>query len=413
MSPSARLCCALLLIALVPLGCRRKEAAPATPPLQKVKYVTPVTEPVQQSEEFPGRTGAVELINLRSRVTGYLDKIAFEDGAQVKAGDPLFVIDDRIYAAEEARTKATIDQFQARVNRLERQLTRAQEVFEKKAISQDQYEAIRYDLNEAQAALQAAIAAHQLAKLNVEFTRIDAPASGRISRRLVDIGNLVMANDTPLATLISLDNVYVYFDMDERTVLRLRRLIQQGKIPSPIKSQVKVDIALADSDRFDLNGIIDFEDNQVDASTGTLRVRAIVPNSNGLLSPGLFVRVRYPIGEPSAELLIPEESLGSDQGRPFVYVVNPDNKVVYRAVEIGPQVGDKRVIHSGLERDERVVVTGLQRVRRNTQVVPEPFAAETTAPKVAESRDKKTSTAADSKTRERQTTQKAVAGVAD
>lgn len=413
MAPSLRLCCALLLISLAPLGCGRKEAAPAATPLQKVKFVTPISEPVQQSEEFPGRTGAVEMINLRSRVTGYLDKIAFEDGAHVKAGDLLFVIDDRTYAAEEARTKAAIDQYQARVNRLERQLTRAQEVFEKKAISQDQFEAIRYDLNEAQAALQATIAAHDLAKLNVEFTRIEAPVAGRISRRLVDTGNLVMANDTPLATLISLDNVYVYFDMDERTVLRLRRLMQQGKIPSPATSKVTVDIALADSDRFDLSGTIDFEDNQVDASTGTLRVRAVVPNPNGLLSPGLFVRVRYPIGEPSTELLIPEESLGSDQGRPFVYVVNPDDKVVYRAVEVGQQVGAKRVIHSGLERDERVVVTGLQRVRRNTQVIPERLAADTNKAKVADSADKKTSAATGPKTRDIQTTQKAVAGVAD
>lgn len=413
MSPSARLCCALLLIALTTLGCRRKEAAPATTPLQKVKFVTPVTEPVQQSEEFPGRTGAVEMISIRSRVTGYLDKIAFEDGKNVKAGDLLFVIDDRTYVADEARTKATIDQFQARVNRLDRQLTRAQEVFEKKAISQDQYEAIRYDLNEAQASLQASIAAHQLAKLNAEFTRITAPVSGRISRRLVDIGNLVTADDTPLATLISQDSVYVYFDMDERTVLRLRRLIQQGKIPSPVSSKVKVDISLADSDRFDLSGTIDFEDNQIDASTGTLRVRAIVPNPNGLLSPGLFVRVRYPIGEPSPELLIPEESLGSDQGRPFVYVVNPDNKVVYRSVELGPQVRDKRVIHSGLELDERVVVTGLQRVRRDSQVIPEPYTAATNNPKVADSPDTKSSNAAERKNREGQTTQKAVAGVAD
>lgn len=349
----------------------KNNAPPATAP-QKVKFVTPSTELVRETEDFPGRTAAVETIDLRSRVTGYLDKISFEDGANVRANDSLFVIDPRTYVAEEVRTKALIEQFQARVNRLERQEKRSLELFEKQAISQDEYETIKYDRNEAQASLDAAIAAHDLAKLNVEFTQVKAPIDGRISRRLVDVGNLVMANDTPLATLIPLNKVYAYFDMDERTVLRLRRLAHQNKAGSDPPMQVKVAIALADRDEFDLEGIVDFEDNQIDASTGTLRVRATVENPDGLLSPGLFVRVRYPIGEPAEELMIPEESLGSDQGRPFVYVIGEGNKVAYRAVEIGPQVGGNRVIRSGIEAGERIVVTGLQRVRRDAVVAPEP-----------------------------------------
>lgn len=364
---------ALVLLVALPLStaCQRKAAPPPPTPLQKVKYVVPATDLVQESEEFPGRTAAIETIDLRSRVTGYLDQILFEDGAQVKAGDLLMVIDPRMYAAEEARTKAAINQFQARVNRLERQQLRSSELFEKNAISQDEHETILYDRDEAQASLAAAIASHDLAALNVEFTQIKAPLTGRISRRLVDIGNLVMANDSPLATLIPLDQVYVYFDMDERTVLRLRRLVQAGKIASPEKSKVQVEIALADSDTFDLKGTIDFEDNQIDASTGTLRVRAVVENPDGLLSPGLFTRVRYPIGKPANQMLIPEESLGSDQGRPFVYVIGEEDRVAYRSVEVGPQVGRKRVILDGIKPGERVVLTGLQRIRRNAQVVPE------------------------------------------
>ncbi len=378
----------IAFLCLLPLlGCNRKVAAPPEAPLQKVKFVTPNEEVVGEFEEFPGRTAAVEIIELRSRVTGYLDQVTFEDGANVAKGDQLFVIDPRTYAAEEARTKATIDQHKARVSRLERQKSRSQELFEKNAISQDEYETIVYDGNEAQAALEAAIAAHDLAKLNVEFTHIKAPISGRISRRLVDIGNLVMANETPLATLIPLDEVYVYFDMDERTVLRLRRLVQQGKIESARKSDVRVDVGLADSDEFDLSGSINFEDNQIDASTGTLRVRATVRNPDGLLSPGLFVRVRYPIGQPVLQLLIPEESLGSDQGRPFVYVIGDEDKVAYRSVEVGQQVGGQRVILDGLKKGERVVVTGLQRIRRNAPVVPEPLQATKSAANVAESKE--------------------------
>lgn len=398
-------CLVGLSLALVVAGCRPVVKPPAEVPPPKVKVVLPVTDTVQEADEFPGRTAAVEMIELRSRVTGYLDQVAFTDGADVVAGQLLFVIDPRTYQAEETRTKASIEQYRARVSRLERQQNRSQELFDKQAISRDEYEAIQFDRNEAQASLDAALAAHQLAKLNVEFTQIKAPLSGRISRRLVDPGNLVTANETPLATLIPLDRVYVYFDMDERTVLRLRRAAQEsspekspdtvaktdppstaadgdkGAQPNPPASTaepakkplppVKVEIALADRDTFDLQGQVDFEDNQIDPSTGTLRVRATVENRDGLLSPGLFVRVRYPLGQPAPALLIPEEALGSDQGRPFVYVVGEGNKVAYRAVELGPLFSGKRVIRSGLAANERVVVTGLQRVRRNMQVIPE------------------------------------------
>jgi RND family efflux transporter MFP subunit len=376
----------LALLSLPLAGCRKPVAAAPEPPPQKVKFVTPNEEVVGEFEEFPGRTAALEIVELRSRVTGYLDKIAFEDGIQVSKGDLLFVIDPRTYRAEEARTKAMIEQQTARLSRLERQQKRSQELFEKQAVSQDEYETIMFDSNEAKAALDAAIAAHDLAKLNVEFTKINAPIHGRISRRLVDVGNLVMANETPLATLIPLDEVYVYFDMDERTVLRLRRLAlqQSSKGNAAQPSDVKVEIGLSDSDQFDLSGVIDFEENQVDASTGTLRVRAIVKNKDGLLSPGLFVRVRYPVGKPESQLLIPEESLGSDQGQPFVYVIGDGNKVAYRSVEIGQQVGAQRVIRDGLKKGERVVVTGLQRVRRNAQVIPEPLQTKLPPAKVAE-----------------------------
>jgi multidrug efflux system membrane fusion protein len=373
---------ALLLGVAALAGCNRDQAKPPAPPPQKVLYVKPVTNEVTEYEEFTGRTAAVETVELRARVSGYLDKISFEDGDDVEKGKLLFTIDNRPFIAEEARTAAAVKQAQAKLSRLDRQFKRAETLFKKEAISTDEYETIKFDREEADASLNAAKAQHEVADLNLDFTKVTAPISGRIGRRMVDAGNLVTADITALATIVPLDKVYVYFDMDERTVLRLRNLIHDKVIMSPTKEDVTVDIALADSPEFKLTGIIDFQDNQIDPATGTLRVRATVDNPDDLLSPGLFVRLRYPIGKPGPQLMIPEESLGSDQGQPFVFVIEKGeievdgekqavDKVVARRVELGPQVGGKRVIREGLQLDERIVVTGLQRIRRNAVVTPE------------------------------------------
>lgn len=369
-------------------GCNRAETKATAPPPQKVLYVTPVQNEVTEYEEFTGRTAATEVIELRARVSGYLDEVLFDDGADVKEGKVLFEIDDRPFVAEEARTAAAIKQFEARSSRLSRQLKRADELFAKQAISQDEYETIKFDLAESDASLNAAKAQHDIAKLNLQFTKVTAPISGRIGRRMVDPGNLVTADVTPLATIIPLDEVYVYFDMDERTVLKLRRLADGGMTKPADKSDVQIDIALADSDEFILKGSINFLDNQIDPATGTLRVRATVKNPDGLLSPGLFVRLRYPIGKPAKQWMIPEESIGSDQGQPIVYVIDKGEKVVKDAetgaemkksvdmiytkrITVGPQVGNMRVVRDGLESDAQVAVTGLQRIRAKMEVTPE------------------------------------------
>lgn len=338
---------------------------------QRVLYVTPATESVTEFEEFTGRTAATEVIELRARVSGYLDKLHFEDGEEVVEDQPLFTIDDRPFIAEEKRTAAAVAQYEARIKRLESQEKRSKTLFDKQAISQDEYETIKYDLAEARATLDAAKASHETARLNLDFTKVTAPTAGRIGRRMVDVGNLVTADVTMLATIVPLEKVYVYFDMDERTVLKLRRLEHRGMISSAMKEDVTVNIALADSEEFALTGTIDFLDNQVDPATGTLRVRATVENPDDLLSPGLFVRLRYPIGKAEPSMIIPEESLGSDQGRPFVYIINDENKIEARNVELGPQVGPNRVIREGLSDGERIAVTGLQRLRRNVEVAPQ------------------------------------------
>ncbi len=407
----------LVVIAMANLGgCARPAAKPKTAKPMPVNYVLPTREKVTEYEEFTGRTAAVEIVELRARVSGYLDKLHFQDGTDVQEGDLLFEIDNRPFVADEARTAAAVEQYEARVKRLELQFKRAVELYEKQALSQDEFETIKFDLAEAAATMKSAEAQHDIASLNLKFTRVIAPISGRIGRRMVDPGNLVTADVTPLAVILPQDKVYVYFDVDERTVLKLRRLVANGTIPSPRTKPVTIDIALADSDEhvadkdatqaipadangYSLQGVVDFQDNQIDPATGTLRMRATVENRNNLLSPGLFVRLRYPVRANQDEMMVPEESLGSDQGEPFVYVIGSDDKVVKNRVAVGPQVAAKRVIRSGLKMEDRVVVTGLQRLRPNTQVTPALYAPEeppTLAKRESSTATKETKAAANS-----------------
>jgi multidrug efflux system membrane fusion protein len=364
---------------VVASGCQKAAPPAAKPPPPTVFFAIPVEQSVQEIEEFTGRTAAVMDVEVRARVSGYLDKVLFEDGADVKAGEPLFVIDDRIYQAEVARAAAAVEQAQARLARLERQAARSDELFQKKVISEEDHDLSMFDRDEARAALAAAKATHDLAQLNQSFTRIASPINGRISRRMIDPGNLIKADDTPLATIVSDDPIHAYFDIDERTVLRLRRLVKEGRIKASRDARVEVKVSLADDQEHNHRGVVDFEDNQIDAATGTLRVRLLIENPERLLSPGLFVRLRFPIGEPTPSLMVPEEALASDQGRRFVYVIDAENKVAARPVEVGVLVDGRRAITRGLAAGERVVVTGLQRLRKNMVVEPRPQTPEVAA----------------------------------
>ena len=356
-------------------GCNRTEKKPEPPPPMSVMFVSPVTEEVTEYEEFTGRTAATEVVELRARVSGYLDEVKFEDGAIVSKGDVLFKIDDRQFVAEEERAAAAVLQIEARIKKLTSQLRRAEELTAKKALSENELETAQYDLDEANAALKEAQATHNVALLNVQFATISAPLSGQIGRSMVDVGNIVTTDQTALATIVPLDQVHVYFDIDERTVLRLRRLEKTGTIVNAMKEPVVVRISLADSDEFAIEGKVDFLDNQIDPATGTLRARATISNTDGLLTPGLFVRLKFPIGKAEAALLIPEEAMASDQGRPFVYVVGKDGDkpiAEARSVELGPLVGQRRVIRTGVTMADQIIVTGLQRLRRKMEINPKP-----------------------------------------
>jgi len=352
------------------VGCQQEVAKAPPKKTPEVFVSTPTVETVTDFQEFTGRTSAVYTVDIRSRVSGYLEQVLFRDGADVKAGQPLFVIDDRIYRATAANAAALVAQATARRDGLINQDRRSHELRRSNAVSQEQYETIAFQRAEAEAAVTASAAQKELADLNVSYTHVLAPISGMISNRRVDPGNLVKADDTVLVTIVSLDPIYMYFDVNERTVLKLRRLIHDGQLEEADEAGVVVQVSLADEDDFSHRGTIDFLDNQIDASTGTQRVRAVIPNPDRLLSPGLFVRLRFPIGQPHEALLVQEEALGTDQGQRFLYVVNEKDEVAYRRVKVGMLTHGRRVIDDGLKAGERVVVNGLQRVRPGDKVVP-------------------------------------------
>jgi RND family efflux transporter MFP subunit len=359
----------LVVTAVGLTGCQKSPPSLAKTKDPEVVVARPTTQLVTDHEDFTGHVEAIPSVDLRAQVTGYLKSVHFKDGTDVKAGDLLFEIDPQTYETELQRAKAALAQAEARRDRLERDYRRVVLVPDKGTVTQEEIDKIAGDLAEARAAARVATAQRDLAQENVEFTKIRAPFSGRIGKRMIDPSNLVKANDTILANIKSLDPIYATFDLDEQTLLRLRRLVREGKIVSARSEPVTVYIGLADEEGYSLAGVIEFIDNKVEAGTGTLRVRAEVKNDKLFLSDGLFVRIRLPVGKPKPSLVIPEEALGSDQGQRYVYVLNDKDEVVYRAVKLGPQVERLRVIEEGVKPSDRVIVRGLQRVRPGVKVV--------------------------------------------
>jgi RND family efflux transporter MFP subunit len=362
-------------------GAMAPAAAAPAPPAPKppdVLFTMPTTSEITDFEDFTGRTVARRTIDIRARVTGYLDKIQFKDGGEVKQGDLLFEIDPRPYQTEYSRTQAALVQAEAHRSRLDHDLERATKLIESKQISREQFDLVTGDRAEADAAVSVAKANLQTARLNLSFTQVKAPLAGQISRTQLDPGNLVKADDSILTTLVTLDPIFAYFEVDERTLLMMRRYVETGKIKTVGKDkdevQVPVLMGLADEEGFPHSGTINFVDNRLDVATGTLQVRGIFENPTHILSPGLFVRVRLPIGEPYQALLIDERALGTDQGQKFVYVVDKDNNAQYRRVEVGKLQNGQRVVRKGIAEGERVVVSGLQRVRPGAPVTAKPEA---------------------------------------
>ncbi len=361
----------LLGVALVCLSACAKPApalAQTKPPEVIVDF--PTQKVVTDYEDFTGRTEPIQMVEIRSRVTGYLDEIHFTDGKDVVANQPLFDIDPKTYQATLDQSVANVSQAQARLDRLQRDFERVQTGVVGGSVTREEFDRVSGDRAEATAALALARASKALAETNFKFTKILAPFAGRTSRRMIDRGNLVKADDTILTTIVALDKIYATFDIDERTLLRLRRLNREGKTDSPRTVKVEVEIGLADEEGFSRKAVIDFIDNRLNAATGTLQVRAVLDNPNLMLSPNLFIRVRVPVGRPHEAILVPEEALGSDQGQKYVYVVNAEDEVVYRRVEVGQEWNQQRAIVKGVQAGDRVIVSGLQRVRPGVKVTP-------------------------------------------
>jgi RND family efflux transporter MFP subunit len=362
----AWLSCSILVLAAGAV-CTADESADAP----KVPVSRPLARQVTDHQDYTGRTEAAAAVDLRARVSGYLLKAPFEEGGEVKQGDLLFEIDPRPYQAELDKAKAQLVLSEARLKRLDAEVKRAKALLDSKVLSQEDYDKTLGERAEGEAGVAVARAGLEAARLTLDFTRVTAPLAGRIGRQFITPGNLVKADETLLATIVTQDPLFVYFDIDERTWLRLRRAVQAGTIKPLVGSELPVRLGLADEDGFPHEGRLTFADVRVDPKTGTMRLRATVANKGGLLVPGLFVRVRLPVGAPHKALLVPQEAIGSDQGQAFVFVVGEKDRLEQRKVELGARHGGLREVIKGLEEEDRVVVGSLKGLRAGMAVQPQ------------------------------------------
>ncbi|HSJ02216.1 MAG: efflux RND transporter periplasmic adaptor subunit [Verrucomicrobium sp.] len=384
------------LLGLVFTSCQQKKsgaAAPAATP--KVTVATPVVKTIIEWDEFVGRLESPKMVNLRARVGGYLEKIHFKEGAEVNAGDLLVTIDPRPFEAAVEGARAELDRNRTRAELARNEAKRAETLIKSRAIAAEDYDSRLKAAAEAEAAVRVADAAVKTAELNLEFTSVRAPISGRISNAPVTAGNLVTGGEkdsTLLTTIVSLDPIYCYIEVDEQSALKYRQLYRDGKRRSAIFETVEAQMGLSNEDGFPRKGVIDFVDNQLRPDTGTIRSRGVFPNADKLMAPGFFARVRIPGSGEYEAMLVRDNAIGNDQGRPYVFVITNENKAEYRAVLTGPMEDGLRVVRSGLKAGEKVVINGLMSTRNGITVQPED--AEMALPKAPEPESATATTAA-------------------
>ena len=345
------------------------QGAPPAPP--SVTVAKPVVKDIIERTDFIGRFEAVDQVDIRARVSGYIDKIHFEDGTPVKAGDLLFTIDPRPYRNALEQAQATVTSSQVRLDFAQSDLDRAEQLRRTGNVSDQVFDQRRQAFLTAKAELDRAQAALRQAQLDVEFTEVKSPLTGRLSRRLVSEGNLVNANQTILTNVLTLDPIQFYFDVDERSYLAYSRQTQGGTRTSSNGSANEVLLTLTDERLGQRKGLLDFVDNRLNAASGTIRARAVFANKDLFLTPGLFGRVTIGASDPYSAVLLPDEAIGSDQDRRVAYVLGENNVVSLKPIRVGPRIDGYRVIREGLKGDETVVVNGLVRVRPGAPITPQ------------------------------------------
>ena len=364
---------ALLVTVLTLAACSEKPSQTPAASAPSVTVATPVKRTVTDWDEFTGRFEAVEQVDIRARVGGFVTRVGFSDGEIVHKDNLLYLIDSRPYDAAAAQVDGQLADARARVELGKRDLDRTLELSRSQNVADAVVDQKREALQAAEASVIQSQAALKRAQLDIEYTHVLAPMDGRVSRHLVSVGNLVQGGDagaTLLTTLVSLDPIHIYFDLDEPTYLRNNKLWFEGKRPSSRDTPNPVQILMAGETRPSHDGAMDFVDNRMDVSTGTLRVRAKVPNHDLSILPGQFARVRLIGSSPYDALLIPDTAIASDQSRKIVFVVKEDDTVEARPVTLGGLDDGLRIIKDGLKPHDRVVVEGLQRARVGQKVAP-------------------------------------------
>jgi RND family efflux transporter MFP subunit len=367
----------LVIVAALLAGCNSSAPPVAETPPPPVTVSQPLARDVIDEDDYEGRIGAVENVEVRARVRGHLVKVNYQDGQMVKAGDLLFEIDPRPYKASLDAAKAQVAGADAALELATKEYRRAASLLQSRAASREEVDVWTGKQAVAKAERLKADAAVEEANLNLGFTKIVAPVPGKTSRTQVTVGNLVNAGsgESLLTTITSVDPMYVYFDVDERALLRYRSHFRKGQSagrtePSVKDLKIPVNVGLEGEEGYPHTGVIDFADNHVNPSTGTIQVRGVLPNTNRILDAGMRARVRIPVSDPRKSIMITERAVGTDQGRKFVYVVNAQNDVERRDVKLGRLSDGLQVVDEGVKPEDWVIVNGIQRVRDGAKVEP-------------------------------------------